>query len=378
MKIAQVAPLIESVPPRLYGGTERIVSYLTEELVRLGHDVTLFASGDSITSAELTPCCTRGLRLDPTVRDIIPHFMLMIDKVRERAEQFDILHFHLDLFHFPLFRSLAARTLTTLHGRQDLSDLKLFYNRFGEMPLISISNDQRKPLRHANFVGTIHHGIPADLHRPTFAHGGYLAFLGRISPEKRPDRAIRIACAAGIPVKIAAKVDKVDEDYFRNDILPFIDGPGVEFVGEINEREKTKFLGEATALLFPVDWPEPFGLVMIEAMACGTPVLAFRCGSIPEIVEDGITGKVVNSEVEAIAALPEILSYDRRVVRRRFEERFTATRMATDYVSIYRRLLKTRTSDDAKLRKVDRTTPLSIEEPLTALFEADASAEVSI
>jgi glycosyltransferase involved in cell wall biosynthesis len=382
MKIAQVAPLIESVPPRLYGGTERIVSYLTEELVRLGHDVTLFASGDSITSAELAPCCTRGLRSDLTVRDIIPHFMLMIDKVRERAEQFDILHFHLDLFHFPLFRSLAARTLTTLHGRQDLSDLKPFYNRFDEMPLISISNDQRKPLPHANFVATIHHGIPAALHQPSFAHGDYLAFLGRISAEKRPDRAIRIARAAGIPVKIAAKVDKVDEDYFRNDILPLIDGPGVEFIGEINEREKTKFLGEAAALLFPVDWPEPFGLVMIEAMACGTPVLAFRCGSVAEVIENGITGKVVNSELEAIAALPEILSYDRRVVRRRFEERFTAARMAKDYVGIYRRLLKTGTSG-AKLRKVDLnggngSTPLSIEEPRTALFEANARAEVPI
>ena len=324
MKIAQVAPLIESVPPRLYGGTERIVSYLTEELVRLGHDVTLFASGDSITSAELAPCCTRALRLDPTVRDIIPHFMLMIDKVRERAEEFDVLHFHIDLFHFPLFRSLAARTLTTLHGRQDLGDLKPFYSRFGEMPLVSISDDQRKPLPHANFVATIHHGIPADLHRPSFEQGSYLAFLGRISPEKRPDRAIRIARAAGIPLKIAAKVDKVDEDYFRNDILPLIDGPGVEFIGEINEREKTKFLGEAAALLFPVDWPEPFGLVMIEAMACGTPVLAFRCGSIPEVIEDGVTGKVVDSEEEAIAALPAILSYDRRAVRQRFEERFTS------------------------------------------------------
>jgi glycosyltransferase involved in cell wall biosynthesis len=382
MKIAQVAPLIESVPPRLYGGTERVVSYLTEELVRLGHDVTLFASGDSITSAELAPCCTRGLRLDLTVRDIIPHFMMMIDKVRERAEQFDILHFHFDLFHFPLFRSLAARTLTTLHGRQDLSDLKPFYSRFGEMPLISISNDQRKPLPHANFVATIHHGIPAGLHRPSFAHGGYLAFLGRICSEKRPDRAIRIARAAGIPLKIAAKVDKVDEDYFRNDILPLIEGPGVEFVGEINEREKTKFLGEAAALLFPVDWPEPFGLVMIEAMACGTPVLAFRCGSVAEVIEDGITGKVVNSELEAIAALPEILSYDRRAVRRRFEERFTAARMAKDYVGSYRRLLKTRTSG-AKLRKVDLngghgSTPLPIEEPRTALFEADARAEVPI
>ena len=215
MKIAQVAPLIESVPPRLYGGTERIVSYLTEELVRLGHDVTLFASGDSVTTAELAPCCTRALRLDATVRDSVPHFMLMIDKVRERAKEFDVFHFHIDFFHFPLFRSLAARTLTTLHGRQDLADLKPFYSRFGEMPLVSVSNDQRKPLSRANYVATIHHGIPPDLHRPSFEQGGYLAFLGRISPEKRPDRAIRIARAAGIPLKIAARVDKVDEEYFR-------------------------------------------------------------------------------------------------------------------------------------------------------------------
>jgi glycosyltransferase involved in cell wall biosynthesis len=382
MKIAQVAPLIESVPPRLYGGTERIVSYLTEELVRLGHDVTLFASGDSITSAELAPCCPRALRLDPTVHDTIPHFMLMIDKVRERAEQFDVLHFHIDLFHFPLFRSLAARTLTTLHGRQDLGDLKPFYNRFGEMPLGSISNDQRKPLPHANFVATIHHGIPADLHRPSFEQGNYLAFLGRVSPEKRPDRAIRIARAAGIPLKIAAKVDKVDEDYFRNDILPLIDGSAVEFIGEINEHEKTKFLGEAAALLFPVDWPEPFGLVMIEAMACGTPVLAFRCGSIPEVIEDGITGRIVDSEEEGVAALPGILSYDRRVVRRRFEERFTATRMAKDYVSAYRRLLKARKSS-AKPRQLDLNggsglTPMLIERPPSVLFEFGADPEISI
>jgi glycosyltransferase involved in cell wall biosynthesis len=342
MKIAQIAPLIESVPPRLYGGTERVVSYLTEELVRLGHEVTLFASGDSITSAELAPCCARALRLDSTAHDIIPHFMLMIDKVRERAEEFDVFHFHIDLFHFPLFRSLKDRTLTTLHGRQDLGDLKPFYRRFGEMPLVSISRDQRKPLPHANFVATIHHGIPACLHRPSFERGSYLAFLGRIAPEKRPDRAIRIARDAGIPLKIAAKVDKVDEDYFRHKILPLIDGPGVKFIGEINERDKTKFLGEASALLFPVDWPEPFGLVMIEAMACGTPVLAFRCGSVSEVVEDGITGKVVESEDEAVATLPEIMSYDRRMVRQRFQERFTATRMARDYVSTYRKLLKMR------------------------------------
>jgi glycosyltransferase involved in cell wall biosynthesis len=372
MKIAQIAPLIESVPPRLYGGTERIVSYLTEALVGLGHDVTLFASGDSITSAELTPCCTRALRLDPTAGDTIPHFMLMIDKVWERAREFDILHFHIDLFQFPLFRSLAARTLTTLHGRQDLGDLKPFYSRFGEMPLVSISNDQRKPIPNANFVATIHHGIPPDLHRPSFEQGSYLAFLGRISPEKRPDRAIRIARAAGVPLKIAAKVDKVDEDYFRNDILPLIDGPDVEFIGEINEREKTKFLGEAAALLFPVDWPEPFGLVMIEAMACGTPVLAFRCGSIPEVIEDGVTGKVVNSEEEAIAALPEILSYDRRAVRQRFEERFTATRMAKDYVSTYRQLRATRTLTkpprQLALNGGNGLAAVSIEKPIPVLI----------
>ena len=345
MKIAQVAPLIESVPPRLYGGTERIVSYLTEELVKLGHDVTLFASGDSITAAELVPCCARALRLDPAVRDVIPHHMVMIDKVRERAEEFDVLHFHVDLFHFPLFRSLAGRTITTLHGRLDLEDLKPFYGRFGEMPLVSISNDQRKPLSYANFVATVPHGLPAGLHRPCFEPGSYVAFLGRISPEKRPDRAIRIARAAGIPLKIAAKVDKVDEDYFRTEIFPLIDGPDIEFVGEINEREKTKFLGEASALLFPVDWPEPFGLVMIEAMACGTPVLAFRCGSIPEVIEDGVTGKVVDSEEEAVAALPGILSYDRRAVRQRFEERFVATRMAKDYVGTYRKSLTKRTTN---------------------------------
>jgi glycosyltransferase involved in cell wall biosynthesis len=385
MKIAQVAPLIESVPPRLYGGTERIVSYLTEDLVRLGHDVTLFASGDSITSAELVPCCTRALRLDPTVRDTIPHFMLMIDKVRERAEEFDVIHFHIDLFHFPLFRTLAGRTLTTLHGRQDLGDLKPFYSRFGEMPLVSISNDQRKPLSHANFVATIHHGLPPELHRPSFEQGSYLAFLGRISQEKRPDRALRIARAAGIPLKIAAKVDKVDEDYFRNDILPLIDGPGVEFIGEINEREKTKFLGEAAALLFPVDWPEPFGLVMIEAMACGTPVLAFRCGSIPEVIEDGITGKVVDNEEEAIAALPAILSYDRRAVRQRFEERFTAARMAKDYVRAYRQLLRTNTSNgktqsswprQLALHGGNGRAPASIEKPIPALFGAGANPDV--
>jgi glycosyltransferase involved in cell wall biosynthesis len=306
--------------------------------------------------------------------------MLMIDKVRERAQEFDILHFHIDLFQFPLFHALAARTLTTLHGRQDLGDLKPFYSRFGEMPLVSISNDQRKPIPHANFVATIHHGIPADLHKPSFEPGSYLAFLGRISPEKRPDRAIRIARAAGIPLRIAAKVDKIDEDYFRNEILPLIDGPAVEFIGEINEREKAQFLGDASALLFPVDWPEPFGLVMIEAMACGTPVLAFRCGSIPEVIENGITGKVVDSEEGALAALPEILSYNRRAVRQRFEERFTTTRMAQEYVTVYRRMLKAHTAG-AKLHRAglnggNGSTPMSIEKSLSALLVAGANPEV--
>ncbi len=387
MKIAQVAPLIESVPPRLYGGTERIVSYLTEELVRVGHDVTLFASGNSITSAELDPGCRRALRLDPTVSDIIPHFMLMIDKVRERAAEFDVLHFHIDLFHFPLFRSLAARTLTTLHGRQDLGDLKPFYSRFRDMPLVSISDDQRKPLPRAHFVATVQHGLPADLHLPSFGRGAYLAFLGRISPEKRPDRAIRIARAAGLPLKIAAKVDQVDGDYFRKDILPLIAGGDVEFVGEINEHEKTKFLGNAAALLFPVDWPEPFGLVMIEAMACGTPVLAFRCGSVPEVIDDGVTGRVVDSEEEAIAALPAVLSYDRRAVRRRFEERFTAARMAEDYLGVYRGLLRTRRSNGKTqgirpqqlgLNGSNGLKPMATVEPLLASFEPGPNSEVPL
>jgi glycosyltransferase involved in cell wall biosynthesis len=305
--------------------------------------------------------------------------MLMIDKVRERAHEFDILHFHIDLLHFPLFRPLAARTMTTLHGRQDLGDLKPFYFRFSEMPLVSISNNQRKPLPRAHFVATVYHGIPADLHPPSLGQGSYLAFLGRISPEKRPDRAIRIARAAGIRLKIAAKVDKADEDYFRNDIRPLFGGPGVEFIGEINEREKAKFLGEAATLLFPVDWPEPFGLVMIEAMACGTPVLAFRRGSIPEVIDEGVTAKMVDSEEEAIAALPHILSYDRSAVRQRFEERFTAKRMAKDYVNAYHRLLKTETSG-AKPRHLDFNggnvlTPVSIEKPRR---QADVDPEIPV
>lgn len=359
MKIAQIAPLMESVPPLLYGGTERIVSYLTEELVNLGHDVTLFASGDSITAANLVPCVPTALRLDSRIRDTIPYYMLMLDRVRRLADDFDILHFHIDQFQFPLFRPIAGRTVTTLHGRQDLPDLLPLYVGFDDMPLVSISNDQRRPVPKANFASTIYHGLPINAHAPTLQpKGGYLAFLGRISPEKRVDRAIQIARALGIPLKIAAKVDRVDEVYYRTEIEPLLKKPGVEFIGEINEQQKTRFLGDALALLFPVDWPEPFGLSMIEAMACGTPVLAFRCGSVPEIIDDGITGMVVETMEEAISALPQVIALDRKKVRQRFEHRFSATRMAEDYVDLYRALL--RKSKSAS--EFDRLRPLHTED----------------
>lgn len=340
MKIAQIAPLVESVPPRLYGGTERIVSYLTEELVALGHDVTLFASGDSMTAAHLVPCVPQALRLDASVRDPIPYYMLMLDRVRQRADEFDILHFHIDQFHFPLFRQIAGRTITTLHGRQDLPDLHPLYVGFDDMPLVSISDAQRLPIPNANFAATVYHGLPAGLRRPAGpAKRDYVAFLGRISSEKRPDRAITIARALGIPLKIAAKVDRADEAYFRSQIEPLLKGPGVDFIGEINEHQKAEFLGNALALLFPVDWPEPFGLSMIEAMACGTPVLAFRCGSVPEVVEDGITGVIVDTMEQAILALPRVIALDRQRVQERFEQRFSARRMANDYLRVYRMLL---------------------------------------
>jgi glycosyltransferase involved in cell wall biosynthesis len=339
MKIAQIAPLIESVPPRLYGGTERIVSYLTEELVSQGHDVTLFASGDSITAANLVPCTRTALRLDTRVHDPIPHYMLMLDRVRRQAADFDVLHFHIDFFPFPIFRPIAHKTVTTLHGRQDLPDLLPYYLGFEDMPLVSISDAQRRPIADANFAATIYHGIPANSHTPTFdPRGGYVAFLGRISPEKGPDRAIQIARSLGIPLKMAAKVDAVDAEYFRTVVEPLL-GPGVEFIGEINEQQKTEFLGEALALLFPIDWPEPFGLTMIEAMACGTPVLAFRHGSVPEIIDPGVTGIVVDGMDAAAAALPQVIALDRRKVRARFEERFSAERMSRDYVKLYQTLL---------------------------------------
>ena len=340
MRIAQVAPLAESCPPRLYGGTERIVSYLTEELVRQGHDVTLFASGDSRTAGKLVRCTDMALRLNPAVKDHMPYHLVMLDEVRRRADEFDVIHFHVDLWHVPVIREFADRTLTTLHGRLDLPDLKPFYAAFPEIPLVSISDSQRRPLPPLNWRGTVPHGLPLDLlpftPRPA---GGYLAFLGRISPEKRPDRAIEIAARAGLPLKIAAKIDKVDRAYWDVAIAPLLASyPNVEFVGEINDAQKAEFLGNACALLFPIDWPEPFGLVMIEAMACGTPVVAYNTGSVPEVIEDGVTGFVVGNEAEAVAAVRRLAMLDRVRVRRAFERRFSVGRMAADYLSIYRGL----------------------------------------
>ncbi len=338
MKIAQIAPLAESCPPRLYGGTERIVSYLTEELVEQGHDVTLFASGDSKTSAELVVCADIGLRMNPHVRDPLPHHVLMLERVRQRAHEFDVIHFHIDLLQFPIIHPFAGKTVTTLHGRLDLHGLMTFYSAFPSIPLASISYNQRAPMpAEVKWAGNAYHGLPRDLLPFSPAgEGGYLAFLGRISPEKRPDRAIEIAARAGLPLKIAAKVDKHDEAYWNEVVQPMIEAsPLVEYVGEIDEREKAEFLGGAAALLFPIDWPEPFGLVMIEAMACGTPVIAFRSGSVPEVVDDGVTGFVVDSIEQASEAVSRIPKIDRAAVRAAFEERFTVERMARDYLKIY-------------------------------------------
>jgi glycosyltransferase involved in cell wall biosynthesis len=339
MRIAQIAPLIEAVPPLLYGGTERIVSYLTEALVQQGHEVTLFASGDSQTTAKLVTCAPRALRLDRSARDPVPPHLIMLDEVRCRSQQFDILHFHVDVLHFPLFRDIAGQTVTTLHGRLDLPQLRPFYARFPEFPLVSISDEQRHPLPPVNWVGTVHHGLPLELLRfSDEPQGNYLAFLGRISPEKGPDRAIEIARRTKIPLRIAAKVDDHDRDYFEHRIRAQLDDPLVEFIGEINETEKSQFLGNARALLFPVDWPEPFGLVMIEAMACGTPVIAFRRGAVPEILEDGLTGFIVESVDEAVCAVERLHELERWQIRRRFEQRFSAERVARDYLTIYRKL----------------------------------------
>jgi glycosyltransferase involved in cell wall biosynthesis len=338
MRIAQVAPLHEAVPPKLYGGTERVVSFLTEELVAAGHDVTLFASGDSVTSARLHAVWPRALRLDPSIRDTIAPHMLLMEEIYRLAADFDVLHFHMDYWPFSLFGRQRTPFVTTLHGRLDLPELQPVFNTFSQAPVISISDSQRRPLPQANYVATVLHGLPESLLTPQPGKQDYLAFLGRIAPEKRPDRAIRIARAAGIPLKIAAKVDRADSEYFENMIKPMLAGGGVEMIGEIGDREKPDFLSGALGLLMPIDWPEPFGLVMIEAMACGTPVIAFNRGSVPEIIEDGLTGFIVEDETSAVARVGKLASLSRTRVRRRFEERFTARRMAEDYLRTYHAL----------------------------------------
>ncbi len=341
MRIAQVSPLYESVPPRLYGGTERVVSYLTEELVRQGHDVTLFASGDSLTSARLRPICEKSLRLTgcATIGGLA-HHLYLLEKVLQAADDFDIIHFHLDYLPFSLIRSYDLPAVTTLHGRLDIPDLQPLFREFDDMNLISISSAQRAPLSWVDWLETVHHGLPLSLYKPSVRQGKYLAFLGRISPEKRVDRAIAIAKHVGMPLRIAAKVDVADREYFETEIRGLLDDPLIEFVGEIGESEKGDFLRDASALLFPIDWPEPFGLVMIEAMACGTPVIAFRGGSVVEIIEDGVNGFVVDTLDEAVEAAQNLQAIDRRLCRRAFERRFSVQRMCSDYVRAYTRVIE--------------------------------------
>jgi glycosyltransferase involved in cell wall biosynthesis len=339
MRIAQVAPLYESVPPKLYGGTERVVSYLTEELVRQGHEVTLFASGDSMTSAQLVPACPEALRLNKTATDHFAHHLVMLEQVVRRRQDFDIVHFHVDYLHYPLSRREQLVNLTTLHGRLDIPDLVPVYKVFRDMPVVSISDAQRKPLPWINWQGTVHHGMPAN--RLTFrpGTGNYLAFLGRISPEKGLDQAIQIALRLEMPLKIAAKVDRADVEYFESAIKPLLDHPLVEFVGEIGYPDKNDFLGDAIALLFPINWSEPFGLVMMESIACGTPVIAYPRGSVPEVIEEGVSGFLAHNVEQAVKAVKRISQIDRRRCRQRFEERFTATRMCNDYLALYERLV---------------------------------------
>jgi glycosyltransferase involved in cell wall biosynthesis len=340
MRIAQVAPLYESVPPKLYGGTERVVSWLTEELVRLGHDVTLFASGDSLTTARLVPPCKKALRLDSNCVDQLAHHVLMLDQVFSEKENFDLIHFHVDYLHFPVSRRQQTAHVTTLHGRLDLPDLVPLYRHFRDIPVISISDAQRKPLPWANWQGTVHHGLPRESFSLGCGKGRYLAFLGRTSPEKGLDQAIEIAKRADMSLKIAAKIDRVDVEYFETVIKPLLDHPLIEFIGEVGYPEKNVFLGNAAGLLFPINWREPFGLVMIEAMACGTPVIAYPRGSVPEVMQDGVTGFVVPYLEGAVKAVKRLGEIDRRKCRRHFEQHFNAERMAQDYLHIYQRLVR--------------------------------------
>jgi len=346
MRIAQIAPLTESVPPKLYGGTERAVSYITEALVDLGHDVTLFASGDSLTRAKLEPVWPRALRLDPGIRDRIAPHMLLMEMVRRQADQFDVLHFHMDYYSFSVFKRQETPFVTTLHGRLDLPEQQPVFDTFNTAPVISISNSQRQPMPQA-----VYHGLPEKLYTPQPVEPRYLAFLGRISPEKRVDTAIRIAGRCGLPIRIAAKVDEADREYFERDIKPLLALPHVEYVGEINDSQKAEFLSGAHALLFPIDWPEPFGLVMIEAMACGTPVIAFNRGAVPEVVEEGVSGYIVEDEIGAVAAVNRVSRISRAGVRRRFEERFTSHRMAQEYVQAYEAVI--RASKRSRFKVVD-------------------------
>jgi glycosyltransferase involved in cell wall biosynthesis len=339
VRIAQISPLYESVPPKLYGGTERVVHFLTEALVDLGHDVTLFASGDSTTRAELIAGAPEALRLSRCADPIAPHYAMM-EEVFARADDFDVLHFHTDYFGYSLARRHTVPYVTTMHGRLDTPELEPIFRTFGEAPLISISDSQRRPHPRANWQGTVYHGLPSDLYRPVDRHGGYLGFVGRISPEKRVDRAVEIARRLGMPLKVAAKLDFKDLEYFQREIEPLFADPLIEYVGEIGEADKNAFMGGAAALLFPIDWPEPFGLVMIEAMACGTPVVAFRCGSVPEVMRDGVSGFVADSIDKAVAATARAVELPRAGVRAYFEERFTAPRMAEDYVEIYEEMIE--------------------------------------
>jgi glycosyltransferase involved in cell wall biosynthesis len=340
MFIAQVAPLTEAIPPKLYGGTERVVYWLIEELAALGHDVTLFGSGDSCTSAKLEAFWPRALRLDGSVRDPNALHMAMLEQVRRRASEFDFVHFHLDYYPFSLFSRQSTPFVTTLHGRLDLPEHQPVFDTFSSVPVISISNAQRRPVPQARWIATIHHGLPENLLVPMPVTPSYFAFLGRIAPEKRVDRAIRIAEHCGVPLKIAAKVDRADRDYYEEEIRPLLASPNVEYVGEISDKEKSAFLSGAIALLAPIDWPEPFGLVMTEAMACGTPVISFNRGAVAEVIEDGVTGFVVEDEAGAIGAVDRLSHLSRTKVRERFAQRFTARRMALDYLAAYRSLME--------------------------------------